>query len=371
VTATSISTTLSTPAAAGPVGILGLDHLEFYVGNPRHAAHFYRTTFGLQPTGFASLETGLADRCSFLLTTGDVRFVVTGAMQPESEVGRHVNAHGDTVRDIALAVEDVESAYHEALKRGARSVQEPTAYRSGDRTLKRAAIGATGDIIHSLVERDSSEWFLPGFSPLAGSRPDRCISSIDHLAVSLRQGTLDEMVDFYTRVLGFHESHEEYVISEYSAMNSKVVQSADGSIRLPLLEPAPGKRKSQVEEFLDFHGGPGVQHAALVSDNIIQTVAGLRAKGVDFLNTPSTYYETLVDRVGDLEEDVVALRDLNILVDRDPWGYLMQIFSAPLQSRPTFFVEVIQRKGARGFGSGNIKALFEAVEREQRRRGTL
>ena len=360
------------PAAAG-LGILGLDHVEFYVANPQLAAHFYRSTFGLVPTGYAGLETGWRDRCSFIVRNGDVRFVVTGAIERESPIAAHLHLHGDGVKDIALAVVDVDVAFHEALRRGARPVEEPRTSADGDRTIRRASIAAFGDVVHSFVERDAGEWFLPGFERIADDRPPqaRSVTAIDHLAVSLEPGRLAEQVAFYTNVLGFHESHEEYVTTDYTSMGSRVVESEDGRVRLPLLEPVLGSRRSQIEEYLHYHGGPGVQHAALLSDDILRTVANLRASGVDFLHTPATYYEMLLDRVGDLDEDLTTLRDLDILVDKDAWGYLMQIFSKPLQSRPTFFVEVIQRKGARGFGSGNIKALFEAVEREQMRRGTL
>jgi 4-hydroxyphenylpyruvate dioxygenase len=364
--------TNSSVATSNDVGIRGLDYLEFYVGNPRQAAHFYRTTFGLPSTGVGGLETGLRDRCSFVASSGDVRFVLTGAVSPLGPIAEHLQNHGEGVRDIAFRVSDVESTFHAALIRGARAVEEPRVYRAGNRTVVRASIAAFGDVVHSFVQRDSGDWFLPGFDPIRGaSDSGATVASIDHLAISLAPGTLEEYVEFYKNVLGFEESHQEYVQTAHSSMNSKVVQSPDGRIRLPLLEPIPGKNKSQVAEYLEYHRGPGVQHAALHSDDIIRTVTALRARGIDFLTAPSAYYEMLSDRVGSLEEDVRALRDLNILVDKDGWGYLMQIFSKPLQSRPTFFVEVIQRRGARGFGSGNIRALFEAVEHEQRRRGNL
>lgn len=360
-------------AATNPLQIRGLDYVEFYVGNPRHAAHFYRSTFGLEPTSFAGLDTGLRDRSSIHVENGAVRFVLTGAVSPEGPVADTVKAHGDTVKDIVFAVDNVEAAFHRAVSRGARPLQEPTVHRAGDRQMIRASIAAFGDVVHSFVQRDGGDWFLPSFQPVShDARPPRqCVTAVDHLAVSLRYGQLHEQVEFYKNVIGFDESHEEYVQTGYSSMDSRVVQSPDGRIKMPLLEPVAGKRRSQVDEYLEYHGGPGVQHAALLSEDIIRTVANLRSSGVEFLTTPSSYYDMLANRVGDLEEDVSALRDLNILVDRDPWGYLMQIFSKPLQSRPTFFVEVIQRKGARGFGSGNIKALFEAVEREQARRGNL
>ena len=306
------------------------------------------------------------------MSSGDVRFVLNGPVSPDGEIAAFVHSHGDAVRDIAFRVSDAEQAFHVAVTRGAIPIAEPTVREVRGRRVVSASVAAFGDVIHSFVQRDDEEWWLPGFerveTPAGGTN---IVSAVDHVAISVAHGHLAQQVDFYTNVLGFSPSHEEYVRTDQSAMSSKVVEAAGGTIRLPILEPADGRGQSQVDEYLRFNRGPGVQHTALASDNIIRTVDALKTGGVDFMATPLPYYETLLDRIGDLEEDVVALRGLDILVDRDAWGYLLQIFSKPLQARPTFFVEIIQRKGARGFGSGNIKALFEAVEREQRRRGNL
>jgi 4-hydroxyphenylpyruvate dioxygenase len=355
------------------LGIKGVDHLEFFVGNPRQATDFYRANFGLVPLGYAGLETGVRDRSSYVIANMDLRFVLTGPIAPEGSISNHVLLHGDSIRNIALSVDDAESAFHRALSRGAAGVESPSVYEDENGRVVSATISAFGDIIHTFVERQSTKWFLPGFRPICtrhtGTVPS--LATLDHLAISVSPGKLDETVSFYENVLGFHVTHREFVETPKSSMNSAVVASGNGLVRLPLVEPVPGKGKSQIDEYLDFNRGPGVQHAALHTDNIVNTVLQLQERGIEFLKAPRSYYEMLGDRVGFLDEDLEALRDLSILVDRDQYGYLMQIFSKPLQGRPTFFFEIIQRKGASGFGSGNIRALFEAVEREQAVRGNL
>jgi 4-hydroxyphenylpyruvate dioxygenase len=301
---------------------------------------------------------------------------LTSALCPDDPVAEHVRLHGDGVKDIALTVFDAEGAFHEAVKRRARPICEPKIYEDDQGQVIKATVAAFGDTVHTFVERRGYKGhFLPNFRPLktpALPALETNFSAVDHVAISIATGELDEWVDFYNETLGFHESHKEDVMTEYSAMNSKVVQSANGTVKFPLVEPAQGRRKSQIEEYLEFYRGPGVQHLALLTDDIAKSVSALRGAGNEFLSIPDTYYESLQERVGVLEkEDIGVLRSEKILVDRDEWGYLMQTFTRPVQGRPTVFMEAIQRRGARGFGSGNIKALFEAVEREQAKRGNL
>lgn len=353
----------------------GYDYIEFYVGNAHQAAYFYRTAFGLTPIAYAGLETGERSRVSYVLEQGDIRLVLTSALRPDDPAAEHVRVHGDGVKDIALTVSDATAAFHESLKGGARPVSEPMIFEDALGQVVKATVAAYGDTVHSFVERREYEGvFLPNYRPLKTPPPtlETKFRAVDHVAVSIAPGELDEWVSFYNDTMHFRESHKEDVATDYSAMNSKVVQSANGRIKFPLVEPATGKRRSQIEEYLEYYGGPGVQHVALLSDDITKSVRALRAAGNEFLTIPDTYYDSLQDRVGVLEdEDVEALRTQKILVDRDQWGYLMQTFTRPLQGRPTVFMEAIQRKGARGFGSGNIKALFEAVERDQAKRGNL
>ena len=353
----------------------GFDHLEFYVGNAYQAAHFYRTLYGFKPVAFAGLETGVRDRASFVVEQNDIRLVLTTALTPDHPITRHVSLHGDDVRDIAFTVDDAEAAYMAAIRNGAHSILPPTEFGDSRGRMLKATVAALGATVHSFIQRDGNFGgaHLPGFELIAEPPPavPTGLTSIDHIAISVEAHTLNRMVGFYDEVLGFHESFSEDVVTEYSSMNSKVVQNGNGSIKFPMVEPAPGRRKSQIEEYLSFHFGPGAQHVAFASDDIISTVRALRANGNVFLRTPDTYYSVLKDRVGAFEEDVEVLRDLNILVDGDEWGYLMQIFTKPVMTRPTIFTEVIQRKNARGFGAGNIKALFEAIERDQARRGNL
>lgn len=353
----------------------GFDYLEFYVGNAFQAAHFYRNLYGFKPVAFAGLETGVRDRVSIVLEQNDIRLVLTTALTPDHPITRHVSLHGDDVRDIAFTVSDAESAYKAAIRNGAHSLLPPTEFNDHSGYIVKATVAALGDTVHSFIQRDddSLETFFPNFQIIENPPPSvPCgLMTIDHIAISVEAHTLNRMVDFYHEVLSFHQSFSEDILTEYSSMNSKVVENSNGSIKFPLVEPARGRRMSQIEEYLTFHYGPGAQHIAFSSNDIISTVRALRANGNEFLRTPHTYYSVLQDRIGEMDEDVEALRDLNILVDRDEWGYLMQIFSKPVMTRPTIFTEVIQRKNARGFGAGNIKALFEAIERDQAKRGNL
>ena len=353
----------------------GFDYLEFYVGNAYQAAHFYRNLYGFKPVAFAGLETGVRDRTSIVLEQNDIRLVLTTALTPDHPITRHVSLHGDDVRDIAFTVDDAEGAYKAAIRNGAHSLLPPTEFSDRRGSVVKATVAALGETVHSFIQRhvDFAGALFPDFELIEKPPPatPTGLTSIDHIAISVEAHTLNRMVDFYNEVLGFHESFKEDVYTEYSSMNSKVVQNSTGGIKFPMVEPAPGRRKSQIEEYLSYHFGPGAQHIAFASDDIIASVRALRANGNEFLRTPDSYYSALKERVGDFDEDAEAIRDLNILVDRDEWGYLMQIFTKPVMTRPTIFTEVIQRKNARGFGAGNLKALFEAIERDQAKRGNL
>ncbi|HXF57943.1 MAG TPA: 4-hydroxyphenylpyruvate dioxygenase [Actinomycetota bacterium] len=358
--------------------LMGVDHVEFYVGNARQAAYFYSHAFGFQVTAYAGPETKVRDRASWVLEQGDVRFVFTGAMGPESPIAQHVHQHGDGVRDVAFRVPDATQAWEEALRRGAESALEPTVLEDEHGKVVRSAIRAYGDTIHSFVERENySGPFLPGYrreEPIADEGPPVGIKAIDHIVCNVELGKMNEWAQFYARVLGFDQLvhfRDDQISSEYTALMSKVMWDGVGRIKLPINEPAPGKRKSQIEEYLEFYRGPGVQHIALLTDDIVSTVDALRRRGVRFIRVPATYYEAARERVGAIEEAWADIERLNILVDRDEEGYLLQIFTKNVQDRPTVFYEVIERRGSRGFGLGNFKELFLAIEREQAERGNL
>lgn len=373
----SISTEQRTRQSAprnGSTEIKGFDHIELYVGNAYQSAHYYRTVFGFTPVAYAGLETGLRDRASFVVRQGDIFLILTSPLGPEGEIAEHVRHHGDGVRDVAFTVDDAKAAFETVVERGARPLMPPTVMEDEEGRCVKATIAAYGDTVHSFVQREGCEKsFLPKFKAICN--PPRCTSTglreIDHVAFSVEPNTLDPMVDFYTHVLDFRQSHQEDISTEYSGMNSKVVEDNSGRIKFPIVAPAKGLRKSQVEEHLEYYRGAGVQHIALLCDDIVETVRALRDNGKEFLCSPDSYYDMLEGRIGKIDEDTSLLRELSILVDRDEWGYLMQIFTKPVQSRPTVFIEVIQRKAAKGFGGGNIKALFQANEREQARRGNL
>ncbi len=368
----------SAPApVADPFPINGTDYVEFYVGNAKQASHYYRTAFGFQLVGYRGPETGVRDRSSYLLVQDKIRFVLTSPLHPDSPIAQHHLQHGDGVRDLALWVEDCRQSFAYATARGAVVVQEPTVLADPDGEVVIAAIRTYGDTIHSLVERRNYRGlFLPGFRPVSSRYQPAPVGLkyVDHCVGNVELGRMNEWVAFYERVMGFKNllSFDDKDIStEYSALMSKVMANGNERIKFPINEPASGKKKSQIEEYLDFYHGPGVQHVAVATDNIIATVSALQARGVEFLTVPGSYYDELFDRVGKIDEDLAPLRELGILVDRDDEGYLLQIFTKPVEDRPTVFYEIIQRKGAKSFGKGNFKALFESIEREQALRGNL
>jgi 4-hydroxyphenylpyruvate dioxygenase len=365
--------------ASDPLDLQSIDYLELYVSNARQAAHFYRTALGLRPVAYAGLETGVRDRTSWVLAKRNIRFVLTAPLlpNPSDSINLHVARHGDGVKDIALRVHDAAAAYHEALRRGARGVQDPAVCEDAHGRIVKASIAAYGDTIHSFIQRDGYEGaFMPGFRPVEDRLPvpETGIAAIDHIVGNVELGKMDDWVGYYRDVLGFKQLihfDDQDISTEYSALMSKVMQNGHGRIKFPINEPAEGRRKSQIEEYLEYYGGPGVQHIALATGDIMASVDALRAAGIPFLRVPQTYYDELPRRVGAIAEDVGELAKRGVLVDRDDEGYLLQIFSQPLQDRPTLFIEIIQRKGSRGFGKGNFKALFEAIEREQEKRGNL
>lgn len=357
--------------------INGTDHIEFYVGNAKQAAHYYQTAFGFQLVAYRGPETGVRDKVSYVLQQGKIRFVLTAALSPEHEIAQHVHEHGDGVKVLALWVDDAVNAYETALERGARSAFAPKVLKDEHGEVRMAAIRTYGETIHTFVERKNYDGvFLPGFVEKTSELQVMPIGLkyVDHCVGNVELGRMDEWVQFYQDVMGFKllvTFDDKDISTEYTALMSKVVSNGNGYIKFPINEPAEGKKKSQIEEYLDFYRGAGVQHIAVATDDILYTVDQLRKNGVEFLYVPETYYEDLIERVGDIKEDMEELKRLNILVDRDEEGYLLQIFSKPVLDRPTVFYEIIQREGARSFGKGNFKALFEAIEREQELRGTL
>lgn len=362
-------------AAVDPMPLLGLDHIELWVGNATQAAHYLVTAYGFREVAAAGLETGLRDRASRVLAHGNVRFVLTAPLSGESPVAAHVAAHGDGVHSLSLGVPDAGAAYRTALERGARSIEEPHELEDEHGTVRLAAIATYGETVHRFVERSAYRGaFLPGFAPVDGGEDAGLLTEFDHAVGNVELGRMDEWVGFYERVLGFTEMlsfSDEEISTEYSALMSKVVADGEGRIKFPINEPAEGRRKSQVDEYLEFYGGPGVQHIALQTTDIVGAVRELKARGVRFLATPTAYYEDVAERVGEIDADYADLGELGILVDRDDEGYLLQIFTKPIGDRPTVFFELIERHGSRGFGAGNFKALFQALEREQELRGNL
>ncbi len=355
----------------------GTDHVEFYVGNARQAAYFYRAAFGMSLIAYAGPETGRRDRASYVLQQGKVRFVLTTALRPDSEIARHVATHGDGVRAIALWVDDARQAWLETTSRGAHSVQEPTEFSDEHGSVTTSSIAVYGDTIHTFVDRTRyTGAFFPGYQAVKHDHIARPVGllHIDHIVGNVGWNAMNEWVDFYTNVMGFglYQHFDDNDIStEYSALMSKVMANGNGYVKFPINEPAEGRRKSQIEEYLDFYQGPGVQHMALATNDILETVSKMKQQGVDFLTVPHSYYTELQGRVGKIDEPIEELERLGILVDRDNEGYMLQIFTRPVEDRPTVFYEVIQRKGSRSFGKGNFKALFEAIEREQALRGNL
>jgi 4-hydroxyphenylpyruvate dioxygenase len=355
--------------------ILGIDHIQFYVGNAKQSAHYYRS-FGFTPVAYMGLETGSRDRVSWCVRQGEVQLVFTGALDPSSPIAEHVRLHGDGVHDVAFQVPDAEEAYRVALERGATGVAEPEVLEDEGGKLVRAAISTYGETIHSLISRsDYSGAFYPGYQALDGGDTGGFgVLNIDHVVGNVELGRMNEWVSFYERILGFTELRhfsDEEISTEYSALMSKVVWDGEGKIKLPINEPAEGKKKSQIEEYLEYYRTPGVQHIAMASEDIVKTVEKMRDEGIEFLRVPGVYYDEVKARIPEIAGKVDALQHNGILADKDEDGYLLQIFTRPVQDRPTVFFEIIERHGAKGFGAGNFKALFEAIEREQATRGNL
>jgi len=365
------------PGAQDFLPLNGTDYVELYVGNAKQAAHYYKTAFGFQDMAYAGLETGVKDKTSYVLQQDKIRLVLTSPMQPGGEINAHIANHGDGVKVIALWVDDATKAWQETTSRGAKSYMEPTRTEDENGYVVRSGIHTYGETVHIFVERSGyNGTFLPGYKPLKTEYNPipTGLRFIDHMVGNVGWGEMNQWVDFYAKVMGFAQliSFDDKDIStDYTALMSKVMSNGNGRIKFPINEPAEGKKKSQIEEYIDFYNGAGVQHIALATDNIIATVSLLKDQGVEFLKVPQTYYDTVLDRVGKIDEDLAPLRELGILIDRDEEGYLLQIFTKPVLDRPTMFFEIIQRKGARSFGKGNFKALFEAIEREQELRGTL
>jgi 4-hydroxyphenylpyruvate dioxygenase len=367
-----------TSPATDAFPVEGVDHVHFVVGNAKQAAHYYSTAFGMTVTAYRGPETGARDLASYVLESGSARFVVTAAVHAGTDASRHVAEHGDGVVDVALRVPDAAHAYELAVARGATGVMQPTSFEDEHGKVVVAQIETYGETKHSLVQRtDYSGVFLPSFvarEPVVEAPAERWFTAIDHIVGNVELGHMDEWVAFYHRVMGFTNMKEfvgDDIATEYSALMSKVVADGSRRVKFPLNEPAMGKKKSQIDEYLEFYGGPGVQHLALATDDIVRTVREMRRAGVDFLDTPDSYYDTLGEWVGTTRVPLDQLRELRILADRDEDGYLLQIFTKPVEDRPTVFFELIERHGSEGFGKGNFKALFEAIEREQARRGNL
>jgi len=357
--------------------LLGTDYIEFYVSNSKQAAHFYKTAFGFQDLAYAGLETGLTDRESYVVVQDKIKLVLTSPLKSGTEIGKHIEAHGDGVKVVALWVPNATNAYNEAIKRGAKHYMAPVTEEDENGKVVRSGIYTYGETVHIFVERSEySGVFLPGFRAWKSTyHPTQVgLQFVDHMVGNVELGAMMTWCNFYRDVLGFAQivSFDDKDIStEYTALMSKVMSNGNGRIKFPINEPADGKKKSQIEEYLDFYEGPGVQHIAVATDDIIGTVRELISRGIEFLRVPDTYYDVVLDRVGHIDEDIAPLRELGILVDRDDEGYLLQIFTKPIEPRPTLFFEIIQRKGATSFGKGNFQALFEAIEREQELRGTL
>jgi 4-hydroxyphenylpyruvate dioxygenase len=357
--------------------INGTDYVELYVSNARQAAYYYQSAFGFSPVAHTGLETGSRDRESYVVQQDKIRLVLTSPLRSGTEIGAHIEKHGDGVRVIALWVDDATRSFEEAVKRGAKPYMEPVTEEDENGSVVRSGIHIYGDSVHIFVERDRYNGpFLPGFEAWDSGMEIRPVGLmyVDHMVGNVELGKMNEWVTFYDEVMGFKQiiSFDDKDIStKYTALMSKVMSNGNGRIKFPINEPAEGLKRSQIDEYLDFYEGPGVQHVAVATNDIIHTIEELTARGIQFLTVPDTYYDELLDRVGEIDEEVAVLRKLGILVDRDDEGYLLQIFSKPLQPRPTMFFEIIQRKGAISFGKGNFKALFEAIEREQELRGTL
>lgn len=358
-----------------PLNLKRIHHVEFWVGNAKQAAYYYRLAFGFSQFAYSGLETGQREAASYALQQGKARFLLTTPLKPEGPLAAHLSRHGDGVRDIAFEVPDADAAFAEAVRRGATALSAPQEVSDTHGSVRRASIQAYGDTIHSFISHHGySGPFLPGFTEAYVPGAGVGVLVVDHMVGNVELGKMNQWAEFYEKVLGFHRYitfDDKDISTEYSALMSVVMSDNNQVVKFPINEPAEGKKKSQIQEYLDFYYGPGVQHIALLTKDIVATVKQLMANGVEFLKAPDSYYDELPGRVGEIDEDMAVLKKLGILVDRDDEGYLLQLFSKPVEDRPTLFFEIIQRKGARGFGKGNFRALFESIEREQARRGNL
>jgi 4-hydroxyphenylpyruvate dioxygenase len=365
------------PEAEDFLPLNGTDYVELYVGNAKQAAHFYKTAFGFQSYAYAGLETGIKTHTSYVVKQDKIILVLTTPFESDSDIATHLNKHGDGVKVIALWVDDASKSWEETTKRGAKSYFEPIVEQDENGEVVRAGIHTYGDTVHVFVERRNYQGlFLPGFEKWESEyNPSSTgLRYIDHMVGNVGWDEMNVWADFYKSIMGFASLvtfDDKDISTEYTALMSKVMTNGNGRIKFPINEPAEGRKKSQIEEYLDFYNGPGCQHIAVATNNIIETVSAMRSRGVEFLYVPGTYYDTVLDRVGEIDEELEALKELGIMVDRDEEGYLLQIFTRPVEDRPTLFFEIIQRKGAQSFGKGNFQALFESIEAEQERRGTL
>jgi len=364
----------STPTH-NPLGLKRIHHMEFYVGNAKQAAFYYRNAFGFNLAAYRGLETGNRETTSYVMSQGDIRLVLTSPLHPGGPINAHLDKHGDGVKDIAIEVEDADHAFNEAVSRGAEPVAEPRDLEDGSGRLRCAAIQTYGDTIHSFISRKGYEGsFMPGFVEKVIPGKEVGLIRIDHMVGNVELGKMNYWAEWYSRVMGFHRYitfDDKDISTEYSALMSIVMSDDNYVIKMPINEPAQGKKKSQIEEYLDFYHGPGCQHIALLTNDILATVGNLKAMGVEFLTVPQTYYDEIPERIGEIKEPLEQVRALGLLVDRDDDGYLLQLFTKPVEDRPTLFYEIIQRRGCKGFGKGNFKALFESIEREQALRGNL
>ncbi|WYL98046.2 MAG: 4-hydroxyphenylpyruvate dioxygenase [Gloeotrichia echinulata IR180] len=364
-------------SANNSIQVQKIDYVEFYVGNAQQAAHFFCKAFGFKPIAYAGLETGVRDRSSFVLEQSNIRFVFTSALIADSPIAEHVKLHGDGVHDIALLVDNAHICFDQAVVRGAKPLLKPTILQDEKGHMVKATIASySGDLTHSFIERHNYTGFAPQYNSIQNLSlvTPSGLNDIDHVVINVELGKINFWANFYNQIFDFQQNQQftsDEISTKYSSLTSKVLQNKTGCIKFAINEPAPGYRKSQIQEYLDFYGGPGVQHIALRSNDIIKTVRQLQSNGIEFIDTPDSYYDNVQQRIGQIDEDLNVLRELKILIDRDDQGYLLQIFTKPLVTRPTFFLEIIQRKGAVGFGNGNFKALFESIEREQASRGNL
>lgn len=375
-----MNATIATKANTAAVDFLplqGTDYVEFYVGNARQAAHFYKTAFGFQSLAYSGPETGVKDKASYVLRQNKLTFVLTTPLKKDSPIAAHIHKHGDGIKVLALRVDDAQDAWYQTIKRGAVSYMEPEILNDENGEVIMSGIHTYGDTVHLFIERKNYNGaFMPGYIKWKTkyNPPSTGLKYVDHCVGNVGWNQMNKWAKFYEDVMGFRNIlsfDDEDISTEYSALMSKVMSNGNGFVKFPINEPAEGKKKSQVEEYLEFYNGEGVQHVALATDNIVETVSALQSRGVEFLKVPAVYYDDLMERVGKIDEDIKPLKELGILVDRDDEGYLLQIFTRPVEDRPTLFFEIIQRKGAKSFGKGNFKALFEAIEREQARRGNL